>query len=238
MNSGTSVEQPKGMPDTDAAVTKRMRQVIGQFVFLLAILLITSGRFDWLWLWIYLIASLCILAINVRVIPRELIAERGQPGENWKPWDKLLAGLTILPTLAVPAIAGLDERFDWSPQVGTPVHVAGLVGLVMGQLLFTWSMVSNPFFSTAVRIQMDRGQTVATGGPYRFVRHPGYLGYIIMMVGTALLFGSLWALVPAGVVAVLMIVRTALEDNTLREELPGYESYAHWVRYRLLPGIW
>jgi len=238
MNSKLSVEQPNGLPDTDAAVVKRMRQVIGQYVFLLAILLITSGRIDWVWLWIYLIAGLCILAINVRVIPRELIAERGQPGENWKPWDKLLASLTILPTLAVPAIAGLDERFDWSPQVGTPVHIVGLVGLILGQLLFTWSMVSNPFFSTAVRLQMDRGQTVATGGPYRYVRHPGYLGYIVMMVGTALIFGSLWALIPAGVTGVLMVVRTVLEDKTLREELPGYEAFAQRVRYRLVPGIW
>jgi protein-S-isoprenylcysteine O-methyltransferase Ste14 len=238
MKGKPSVEQPKGVPDTEAAVAKRILQVIGQFVFLFAVLLITSGHLDWPWLWVYVIASICLLVINLRVIPRELIAERGQPGENWKPWDKLLASLMILPTLSVPVVAGLDERFDWSPQVSTPVHVIGLIGFVLGQLLFTWSMASNPFFSTAVRLQMDRGQAVATGGPYRYVRHPGYVGYIVMTVGSALIFGSLWALIPAGVTAVLMIVRTALEDKTLREELAGYQSYAQQVRFRLLPGVW
>jgi protein-S-isoprenylcysteine O-methyltransferase Ste14 len=97
-------------------------------------------------------------------------------------------------------------------------------------------MVSNRFFSTAVRIQLDRGHVVETGGPYRYVRHPGYVGAI---VGTfALVLGSLWALLPGVVLAVLFVVRTALEDRTLRRKLPGYEVYAGRVRYRLVPGVW
>jgi protein-S-isoprenylcysteine O-methyltransferase Ste14 len=110
--------------------------------------------------------------------------------------------------------------------------------MLLSQGLFTWAMVSNPFFSTMVRIQTDRGQTVATGGPYRWVRHPGYVGYILSAVSTALLLGSLWALVPAVLTGVLLVVRTALEDRTLLEELEGYEEYARQVRYRLVPGVW
>jgi protein-S-isoprenylcysteine O-methyltransferase Ste14 len=99
-------------------------------------------------------------------------------------------------------------------------------------------MVSNRFFSTAVRIQLDRGHVVETGGPYRFVRHPGYVGAILGAFASAVVLGSLWALLPALVLAALFVVRTALEDRTLRRKLPGYEAYAGRVRYRLLPGMW
>jgi len=93
-------------------------------------------------------------------------------------------------------------------------------------------------WDTVVRIQADRGHTVATGGPYRFVRHPGYIGFIVGAFGTALLLGSRWALVPAALAGALVVVRTVLEDRTLRAELPGYADYAARVRYRLLPRVW
>jgi protein-S-isoprenylcysteine O-methyltransferase Ste14 len=99
-------------------------------------------------------------------------------------------------------------------------------------------MASNRFFSTAVRIQDDRGQTVAQGGPYRYVRHPGYVGFILAGASTALLLGSLWALVPSAISGALLVVRTALEDRTLCAELDGYEEYSRRVRHRLVPGIW
>ena len=238
MDTNASTQQPRGKPSTSDAVAKRMRQVIGQFLFIYAVLIITSGRLNWVWLWAYVGVGICLLAINARVVPREVAAERGQPGEGVKPWDRKLAGLGALATLGVLILSGLDERFGWSPPLGAAVHLFGLVLLVLGQLLFTWSMVSNPFFSTLVRIQTERGQTVATGGPYRYVRHPGYVGYITFTLATPLIFGSVWALVPAAITGILMVVRTALEDTTLLEELEGYKDYAQRVRHRLLPGIW
>ncbi len=238
MNNNMSVGQSARARSTDDAVAKRMRQVIGQFMFIVAVLVITSGRPTWAWLWVYMLASLAIGVLNSRLVSRELIAERGQPGENVKPWDRKLASLSGLFTLAALPVAGLDERFGWSPQVGTWVHLLGLAGVVLGNLLFTWAMASNRFFSTAVRLQWERDHTVATGGPYHYVRHPGYVGYITMIFGTALVLGSLWALVPVTLSSVLLVLRTALEDRTLRQELDGYEEYAQRVRYRLLPGVW
>jgi protein-S-isoprenylcysteine O-methyltransferase Ste14 len=238
MNANSSMEQTHGTSGTGDAVAKRMRQVVGQFLFILVVLLITSGRLNWVWLWAYIGVGVCLLAFNSRVVPREVAAERGQPGEGVKPWDRTLAGLGALATLGVLILSGLDERFGWSPPLGTAVHLFGLVLLVLGQLLFTWSMLSNPFFSTLVRIQLERGHTVATRGPYRYVRHPGYVGYITFTLATPLIFGSLWALVPAAITGILMVIRTALEDKTLRDELEGYKEYAQQVRYRLLPGIW
>jgi len=215
-----------------------MLQVAGSYLVLALILFTTSGNLNWIWAWAYLGLGVAILVINALILPAELIAERGQPGENVKRWDKVLATLTGLPTLAVPIVAGLDERFAWSPQLAPGIHLAGLALFAMGQGLFSWAMASNKYFSTAVRIQTDRGQTVATGGPYRYVRHPGYVGFTVSYLGTSLALGSLWALIPTGLVACFLIVRTALEDRTLQDELPGYRDYAQRVRYRLLPGIW
>ena len=105
-------------------------------------------------------------------------------------------------------------------------------------MLAHWAMLANPFFEKTVRIQEERGHHVATGGPYRFVRHPGYVAFILMGFALPLGVGSAWALVPAGLNAALIVARTALEDRTLRRELPGYAEYAQRTRYRLLPGVW
>ncbi len=99
-------------------------------------------------------------------------------------------------------------------------------------------MITNAWFSTVVRIQTERGHTVCEDGPYRYVRHPGYVGFILQSLSTPLLLGSWWAL-PAGFVAAgSLVVRTRLEDSTLQNELSGYPEYAQKVRYRLIPGVW
>lgn len=228
----------KGESKTSSAVLRRMLQVFVTYLVLAAILFFSSGNLNWTWAWAYLGVGLVILVINAVIVPAELIAERGQPGDNVKRWDKLLATLTGLPTLGVPIVAGLDERFAWSPPLAPVIHLTGLAFFAAGQGLFSWAMASNKYFSTAVRIQTDRGHTVATSGPYRYVRHPGYAGFAVSFFGTSLALGSLWALIPAGLIACLLAVRTALEDRTLQDELPGYRDYAQRVRYRLLPGIW
>ena len=239
MNANVSVNQPNGSSEMKSKVLKRMLQVVVQFLVLAAILFISSGRLDWVWAWVYLGVGVTILAINVLVMPPEVIAERGRTDkEGIKSWDRVLTTLSILPTLGTPIMAGLDVRFGWSPQLALAIQIVALVVWALAQGLFTWAMVSNRFFSTSVRIQADRGHTVASGGPYRYVRHPGYVGYITASFATALALGSLWALIPAGLTMCLLVVRTALEDRTLQEELNGYKEYARQVRYRLLPGVW
>jgi protein-S-isoprenylcysteine O-methyltransferase Ste14 len=112
------------------------------------------------------------------------------------------------------------------------------VALAVGLGLGGWAMLANAYFSTAVRIQSDRGQTVCRSGPYRFVRHPGYVGFMLQSLGTPLLLGSSWALIPGITAVALMAIRTSWEDRMLQAELPGYPDYAQQVRYRLVPGIW
>lgn len=219
-------------------VAKRLLQVVGQFAFIGIVLFVCAGTLDWLWAWVYFAAVILILLVNAVVMPRELISERGAVKENVKTWDKWIAMAMLVLSLALYGIAGLDERFSWSPDMSPALHVFGLIIFILSNLLFTWAMVSNPFFSTAVRIQSERGQQVASGGPYRYVRHPGYVGYIVSSLATPLLLGSWCAFGPAALLAVTMIVRTAWEDKTLNQELAGYIEYAVHVRYRLVPGVW
>lgn len=214
---------------------------IAFFLTLQAIILFAcAGRLDWIWPWVYIAISLLIVLVNgvflLRTSP-ETIAERGQPGET-RDWDKWIGALWALALyLVLPAVAGLDERFDWT-HVNTAWQVAGAALLVASGALSGWAMVANAYFSTAVRIQTERGHTVCNTGPYRYVRHPGYLGFILQSIAVPLLLGSLWALVPGILAVVLMLIRTVLEDRTLQAELPGYQAYSQEVRFRLLPGIW
>lgn len=238
MNANTSVNQAHEKSDLTRRVRKRMLQVVVQFLVLAAILFISSGRLDWVWAWAYLGVGVGILALNVFVMSPELIAERGEIKENVKGWDRVLGALIAVLTLGALMVMGLDARFGWSPRLAGAIQLGGLVFLAMGQGLFSWAMASNKFFSGLVRIQKERGHTVVTGGPYRHIRHPGYVGYIISWLATSLALGSLWGLIPAGLVACLMVARTALEDKALLEELDGYRDYARQVRCRLLPGIW
>lgn len=146
----------------------------------------------------------------------------------------LIGGAVALVTLLV---AGLDARFSWSA-ISAAAQGVALVVEMAGPGLSGWAMAVNRFFSRVVRIQADRGQTVVTDGPYRYIRHPGYAGLILHMLGTPILLGSGWALLPAGVMVATMIVRTILEDRMLQAELPGYREYAGRTRWQLIPGVW
>lgn len=241
MGSHPVIQQQKQNSNVTGGVVKRGLELVASLVLQGALLFVSAGRLDWVMAWVYIAIYLGVVSINSLVlIPRnpELIAERAQPKENTKDWDKTISGLVGVAFLGSLVIAGLDVRFEWSPEAALAVLVAGTVLLVLGNALFSWAMISNAFFSTLVRIQEDRSHTVATNGPYRFVRHPGYVGWILMSFGIPVMLGSLWAVIPGALSALLMIVRTALEDKTLQSELPGYKEYAAQVRYRLLPGVW
>ena len=186
------------------------------------------------------IYALWVAANALILIPRcpELLVERASRRRDVASWDtKLMAAIGLI-TLVKYVVAGLDLRFGWPPLLPAWLQVAALVVAALGYALGTWAMASNAFHSMVYRLQEDRGHSVATGGPYRYVRHPTYLGTIAFELATPLMLGSLWAIIPGGLAALLFAVRTSLEDRSLQAELEGYEEYAARVRYRLVPGVW
>jgi len=208
------------------------------------ILLICGGDLGWWQAWVY---SLLIVAAG---IGGRIWAERRHPGlmaerqniekiKSAKAWDKVLAPLMALSIGFPPVIvAGLDHRYGWSTEFPLWLIVLGFILISLGYAFAAWALAENRFFSSVVRIQTDRGHVVCDTGPYRIVRHPGYAGNNLALLGIVLALGSVWTIIPVSVALIITVIRTALEDQTLQEELPGYRDYAQRVRYRLIPGIY
>ncbi len=223
------------------------RRWIGLFAVYLVIpliLFISAGDLAWWQAWIY---ALLIVAAGLgghwwmeRRNPG-ILAERSfsGPRPGVKAWDRILSPLMAI-TISFPLVivAGLDHRFGWSAPFPLWLNIVGLLLTAAGYGFGAWAAVENRFFTGLVRIQTERGHVVCDTGPYRIVRHPSYAGNILPLPGIALGLGSAWTFIPAAVALVIVVLRTALEDRTLQDELPGYRDYARRVRYRLLPGIY
>jgi protein-S-isoprenylcysteine O-methyltransferase Ste14 len=205
--------------------------------------LLISRQWDWWEAWVYGIVGVLSFVVS------RVLAARRHPGlleerarmlrhADAKPWDKKLAPLVGFGSAAIPLVAGLDALFDWSAGFSLAVEIAALVILLAGYALASYALIENAYFSGMVRIQTDRGQRVVSSGPYRWVRHPGYAGGLLVYLATPLFLASAWAFVPAVFLTVVLIMRTNLEDKTLQAELDGYRDYTQRVRYRLLPGVW
>ena len=202
----------------------------------------SAGRLDWWAAW----AALAVMtiwtaatAIIVLHYHPELLAERLARRRGDRSWDAAIVGLLGLVTLVRYILAGLDQRHGWTGGLPLGVQLAALALCVLGNdVLFVWAAATNAYFSRIVRIQSERGHTVVTGGPYHYVRHPAYAGTILYELAVSVLLASWPALIASGVSAVLLILRTALEDQMLQTELPGYVEYAQHTRYRLFPGLW
>ncbi|HVP22201.1 MAG TPA: isoprenylcysteine carboxylmethyltransferase family protein [Anaerolineaceae bacterium] len=205
------------------------------------LLFFPAGRLDWIQAWAFILAFGGFLTFYglwvVRNDPGQ-ITERSHTGQNTKTWDKAILAVYTLLLLAMLILAGLDaSRFRWAV-APLALQILGWLGAAFAGFVIFRTAGVNTYLSRTVRIQDDRGQKVIDTGPYARVRHPMYLGVIILMVSIPLLLGSLWALIPGGLIGILFIFRTALEDRTLFKELSGYSDYASRVRYRLIPGIW
>ena len=234
-------------PVTAQTVTPReWLRVIILYVSIPLILLICGGDIGWWQAWVY---SVLIFTSGIE---GRIWAERRHPGlmaervrsrslkaSDVKAWDKVL-GLLMALTLSFPLVivAGLDHRFGWSPMFPAWLNITGIFLIALGYAFAAWAFAENRFFSTMMRIQTDRGHVVCDSGPYRFVRHPGYAGNLLALPGIVLALSSAWTLIPVGVALVVAVIRTAMEDRTLQEELSGYREYTSRVRFRLFPGVY
>ncbi len=198
-----------------------------------------AGQWDWFWPWLYTAMFVVFDAIVALICDPGLLAERAKPAAGAKSWDRpyVMLAAVLLPLLA-GVVAGLDLRFAWAPDVPVMAQWIATALVAVGFAIIAWSMRVNSYFSAIVRIQSERGHRVMEGGPYKFVRHPGYVGAILFTVAMPVMFGSLWGLIPAIAAAVVYVLRTKREDDTLQAELEGYRAFTQKTRYRLFPGLW
>jgi protein-S-isoprenylcysteine O-methyltransferase Ste14 len=229
-------------PEVRRGAISWLVKAVAGLAFFVVVLSFLAGRWNWLWMWVFIgLLALASIVHFLLLYPTNpaLLAERakGMREEGAKPWDRWLTSFAagLLPMTAW-IMSALDVRFGWSPPMPLALHLVGAAGFALGWAMVIWATVSNAFFSTTVRI--TAGHAVQTGGPYQYVRHPGYVGAILYQLTTPFLLGSWWALIPILPSLPLFVLRTVLEDRTLHEELEGYAEYVKQVRYRLLPGVW
>jgi protein-S-isoprenylcysteine O-methyltransferase Ste14 len=195
-----------------------------------------AGRIDIIEFWSWLVELAAICVATVLLIEPDLVRERMRPaGQRPSPgyWLSTLLFIVVL------AVAGLDRgRLHWSDSVPVWLRAVALLLFALAWVPVIWAMRVNRFFSSAVRIQTDRGQRVISDGPYRFVRHPGYTAALVVILVNGVALGS-WLAAAIGWIGVpILLWRTVKEDRMLRAELPGYADYAARVTWRLLPGVW
>jgi protein-S-isoprenylcysteine O-methyltransferase Ste14 len=240
MANVTAVEQPPATTTLNPA--RGLAQLIGASAWWTASIFLSAGRLDWMRGWISVVlwvtGMTTIGVVGYRFNPAVMNARAQRHRKDTKQFDKIFWAVYLPLVFIQPAVAGLDvERFGWS-SIPLGLVYPGAIAFVLGIVLIAWVLRVNPFAEATVRIQTDRDQTVVTSGPYRFVRHPMYIGAFLMYLGMPLVLGSVGALIIGISIVALMIWRTSREDLALRQELPGYEEFTKRTRYRLLPGVW
>jgi protein-S-isoprenylcysteine O-methyltransferase Ste14 len=207
------------------------------FEVLLAVTLFgAAGRFDIVEFWVYVIILAAVSALSLMILDPDLMQERMRPGGR-------RVGLRFLPLVILMflhwAVAGIDRgRLHLSDTVPPGLEAVAMALFALAWIAFIWAMYTNRFFSSIPRIQSERGHSVITAGPYRFVRHPGYTAALLAAVTSGIALGSWISTFIAPIALVLLLWRTMVEDRLLQRDLPGYANYAVRVRYRLLPGVW
>ncbi len=245
------------MPDPRSESLNKygVSSIIREFVLVgfTALLLWVSAGFQlWLTAWIYIIFLLIFSTIFIAVMVWKnpvLLNLRGSPRKAMRTtplrrYDRIYFILYVPLFVLIPIVTGLEYQGFLMTWVIIPFPLTlwpillGFVLILIGDTIFGWAMVSNPFFHGMMKIQEERGHQVISKGPYQWVRHPGYLGQILFYLGTPLLLGSWWAFLLGIIMSLAFVYRTANEDQVLRNELDGYNEYTDQVRKRLFPGIW
>jgi protein-S-isoprenylcysteine O-methyltransferase Ste14 len=235
--------QPDTLPrhGSTAALIQALVSLVVWLAIMIAALFGSAGTWDWPRGWMFFGVYCLLTAIAcvwLWIVNPEIFAARSKIQKGTKGWDQALTIVIIVTFVAIVLVPALDDgRFHWAPQPDE-VTWLGYALFAPGFMGFAWAQSVNRNFEATVRIQTDRGHQVITTGPYAVVRHPGYAFAILMVTGMPLAMGSLYGLIPAGILVLLVLIRTLGEDATLKAELPGYAEYAARVKQRWIPGVW
>lgn len=205
-----------------------------------AMLFLLAGTFDYWQAWVFLavfalstwIPSIYVLRTNPAALRRRM---RVGPFAETRPLQQILMTVIFICFPAIFVISALDHRFGWS-SVATPVTLAGDLLVAVGLVLAMMVVIQNGY--AAANITVEQEQTLVSGGLYGLVRHPMYVGNVILMAGTPLALDSYWGLILLVPGVIVLVLRIRDEEKLLLHDLGGYREYTQRVRYRLVPYFW
>jgi protein-S-isoprenylcysteine O-methyltransferase Ste14 len=226
-----------------ALLGKALLEVFGEFAVFAALLFVCAGTLLWPAGWAFMALffgfALAIVLWLARKEP-ELLAERmSSPMQSGQPlWDKVFVVAVMVLFVAWLILMPLDAvRFGYSEVPGW-LQILGALGVVLSFYIMFLTFRENAYLAMVVKVQQERGQSVVSTGPYRYVRHPMYASTLLFFPGSALLLGSWWGLMFCTVLLGLLVWRIPLEEGMLENGLDGYDEYERNVRYRLIPHVW
>lgn len=227
-----------------AFIFNRVKQNTLMLATMGALFFILAGKLNLVGFWAYVATVLIYQVISLLILvpghPEyiELAQVRKARRTDAKRWDQALVFIMMGTTFLMYALAALDVGRYHISELSLWYLLPGILLYCAGSALNQWAMLHNPHFESRGRIQTDRDHAVMTTGPYRWVRHPGYLGSILGLLSFPLILGSGLAFTGALLCSVGTVIRTYLEDKTLHGELPGYANDAQTIRHRLIPLVW
>lgn len=210
------------------------------YVFIGLALFLPAGTIFWVQGWIYIILMISFSISFITYLTKkdpELLKARAKT-KTTESWDKKISIIGTPFFILMYILPGFEAvRFKWS-NLPFYISIIGFIGMIIAVIIFYLVSRENTYLSRIVEIQGERGHKVITTGPYRIVRHPMYFSVIILYISHCLALGSLFALIPCGIIIITIILRTTREDKMLHKQLEGYKEYAQKTRYKLIPGIW
>ena len=226
--------------DRRAAIRYLLQIAIFVLIFALSLFL-PAGRWDWGMGWAYVtVIALSQFGVAAILISKKsaLLDERSQMGGK-RDLDRVLAGvMAVFGPVSICIVAGLNLKNGWPPSLPFAFQLTGLALGILGSALTVWAMAVNQFFYGVMRVAKEKGHVVCDRGPYRIVRHPGYIRAALFTLASPLILHSVWAFFPALLTIVAILLRTRMEDANLQTKLDGYRSFTQRTRFRLFPGIW
>ncbi len=227
----------------NALLGKALLELLAEFAVFAALLFVSAGTLLWPAGWAFMALffgfALALVLWLAREDP-ELLAERiSFPIQRGQPlWDKAFVAAVLLLFLTWLIVMPLDAvRFGWS-EVPDWLQVLGALGVVLSFYIMFLTFRENAYLALVVKLQEERGQSVVSTGPYRYVRHPMYSSMFVFFPAGALLLGSWWGLLLGAVLLGLLVWRIPFEERVLENGLAGYDEYERDVRYRLIPHVW
>lgn len=216
-----------------------VKSYIGVLLFA-GLIFLAGGRLVYWQAILYTVLAIIGTTMNHLLTPRgsALSYERASRAKEGIPQDRLLLASYFLLSILMFVVAGLDSgRFFWSGELWPGLTVLGAILMLSGQIIFSLARRANRFFFSTLRIETDKVHEVCQTGPYKLIRHPGYLGLMISILGFPLLMNSYWSYIPVLLAVIVLILRTLMEDNYLKENLHKYEEFIRKTRWRLIPGV-